>query len=83
MHHVQTYTLNCLELLSSECLNHVDVAQGLRYERPMHSGVARGCMWVPLHPIHAPVHPSYARYCVVLLSLSQYAYFTTLSRPVI
>ena len=23
------------------------------------SGIARGCMWVLLHPIHAPVHPSW------------------------
>ena len=47
------------------------------------SGVARGdggAMWVHLHPIHAPVHPSYA--CVVVLftySLSQFHYTVTAS----
>ena len=35
------------------------------------------CMWVHLHPIHAPVHPSYAWHFVVLLSLS-HAQYTTL-----
>ena len=50
------------------------------------SGVARGVHargLIHLHPIHAPVHPSYA--CVVLLftySLSQYTCFTILSQPV-
>ena len=41
-----------------------------------------GCMWVHLHPIHAPVHPSYA--CVVLFiyNLSQYVSFTILPQQV-
>ena len=34
-----------------------------------------GCMWVHLHPIHAPVHPSYAYVVLFTYSLSQVCMF--------